>query len=317
MISNLKRATVRQTLCPVVLACDDAYGMPLATTLRSAVEANPDAWPIECHILSDRITERTKRKVVASLPQGSAVIRWVAVELSDFSRFSTAPHISRITYARLLIAEILPSHISRILYLDTDLLVLEDLRALCNTDLEDAAIGAVVDSFLDQATKQDRAGCETVPRVSSYFNAGVLVIDLDRWRRSQIAEKAMEYLARHPDSPYSDQDALNIACNGQWRKLDSRWNFQEHCHSRIRGLPAKSRPAIVHFITKSKPWIVKALNANASLYDSFRSRTSFARTPWERLRDGQQRFWLRANNFIRRNLRHRGRYTSPQSPAPS
>jgi lipopolysaccharide biosynthesis glycosyltransferase len=307
MISNLKRATVGQTLCPIVLACDDAYGMPLATTLRSLVQANPDAWPIECHVLSDGITEQTKRKVVASLPEGSAVIRWVAVELSDFARFSTAPHISKITYARLLIAEILPSHISRVLYLDTDLLALVDLRALCNTELEDAPIGAVVDSFLDPATKEDRPGYETVPRVDNYFNAGVLLIDLDRWRERRIAEKALEYLSRHPESPYSDQDALNVACNGQWRKLDARWNFQGHVHTRVEELAPGHRPFIVHFATRWKPWMVEALSCNASLYDSFRSRTRFARTPWERLRDGQQQFWLRANNLIRRGLRPEGK----------
>jgi lipopolysaccharide biosynthesis glycosyltransferase len=303
MINNPKRATVGQTLCPIVLACDNGYGMPLATTLRSLVDANPSAWPIECYVLSDGIAEQTKRNVAASLPEGSAVIRWVPVELSDFARFSTAPHISRITYARLLIAEILPPHIARILYLDTDLLVLGDLLALCSTDLEGAAMGAVLDSYLDSATKQNSPDYVNVPRVDNYFNAGVLLIDLGRWRGRRIAEKAVEYLSRHPDSPYSDQDALNVACNGQWRKLDSRWNFQGHCLTHIQKIAPVNRPAIVHFSTKWKPWIVEALNANASFYDSFRSRTRFARTPWERLRDGQKQLWARANNFLRRRMR--------------
>jgi lipopolysaccharide biosynthesis glycosyltransferase len=179
-ITNHLEVSSKATLCPIVLACDDSYGMPLATALRSMVEANRHAWPIQCYVLSDGVGEKTKRKVLASLPPDSVVIHWMPVELSAFAQFSTISHISKITYARFVITQIIPSHVSRALYLDSDLLVLDDLGPLCQTDLGDGVFGAVVDSFMDQATKQNRPGYERVPRVQNYFNAGVLLIDLKR-----------------------------------------------------------------------------------------------------------------------------------------
>jgi lipopolysaccharide biosynthesis glycosyltransferase len=286
--------------CPVVLACDDAYGMPLATTLRSLVDANKPSWPIECYVLSDRISDKTRGRVVASLPEGAAVIHWIPVELDDFADYSTAAHISRITYARLLLPRLMPGHVRTLLYLDTDLLIFDDLRSLCAKSMELRPLAAAEDGFMDRAIKQNRAGYERLPRVGRYFNAGVLLVDLERWREDRIPEKAAAYLAAHPDSPYSDQDALNVACDNQWAALDVRWNFQEHRFESIAGRIERERIAIVHFVTNEKPWIANVLSPNVGLYDKHRSRTRYARTLRDRLRDSATEMLVRARHLLGR-----------------
>lgn len=273
-----------RTSCPIVFACDAAYAMPLATTLRSVVETNPSSWPLEIHVIADGISNDLQTRIFNSLPPGSASIRWVTPELGLFTEFSTCGWISKITFARLLIPRIFPDTTRRVLYLDSDLLVLRPLRPLWETNLDGAVVGAVSDGGRDFASKADEPKYEGLPRVHDYFNAGVLLIDLDLWRKKQVSENALEYLKRNPRSPYSDQDALNVACDKLWKKIDPRWNFQTH----LAGVPNMSsdqRPGIIHFATMSKPWKASVRNSYAKLYDSFRGRTLFARSPGDKLRD--------------------------------
>ena len=136
-------------------------------------------------------------------------------------------------------------------------------------------------------------GVELLPAVTDYFNAGVLLIDLPRWREERISERAYAYLTAHPEAPLGDQDGLNFACDGLWKKLDPRWNFQKHFEEQIASLTAAERPAIVHFVTGQKPWLPRSLSVNAGLYDTFRSQTRFARTRGTGFSDAVQISWRR------------------------
>jgi lipopolysaccharide biosynthesis glycosyltransferase len=291
-------ATV-ETGMSLVLACDAGYAMPLATTLRSLVEHNTGHHPIAIYVLVDSFPEELCRRVSASLPSPGRAINWIPIDLNAFSEFSTMPGVSKMTYARLLIPQVLPEQISRVLYLDTDILVLRDLWPLWKQELGDAVVGAVrdgVDNLLQ--AKSDRVA--KVPAVKSYFNAGVLLMDLARWRADGVSERALAYLKQFPDSLFGDQDALNVACDDKWKSLDLRWNFQGHLKQRIADLPPDDIPGIVHFITNGKPWKASSLSANASLYESFRSRTQFARSAWEKIADVVVKNAMRLHNLLSR-----------------
>ncbi len=295
---------------PIVLACDAAYAMPLATTLRSIVEANRNSWPLDFHVLSEGFSEDTKNRVFDSLPNGAASIRWLAVDLSPFGDFATLSHISKMTYSRFLIPSIFPDTVSKVLYLDTDLLVLDDLNTLWETDLEGAVLGAVTDD-LDHYLKGDKEGCaevprlKEIPRVRNYFNAGVLLIDLDRWREERISEKSLKYLAQHPTLPFADQDALNVIGDCLWKQVESRWNFQDHYEKRIAEMNPNARPGIVHFVTRFKPWKPSSASVNALFYDDFRNRTLFARTFREKLWEIIEGIWCRCRSIVWRSTFYR------------
>jgi lipopolysaccharide biosynthesis glycosyltransferase len=285
--------------CPLIFASDESYAMPLATALRSTAESNRRWWPLQVMILTFDFSEHTKKKVVESLPTGAASISWIPVDLKLFDGFSTMQYISKTTYARFLIPSVVPETASKVLYFDADLLVLSDLGALWETELGQAAVGAVRDR-LDDQIKADLPCVATAPRVREYFNAGVLLIDLANWRKEKVTEKALEFLTQHPKTPFSDQDALNVACDGNWKKLDARWNFRVD-EVDIASLSAEQRPSIVHFVTSHKPWNARIPNTNASFYDAFRSRTQFARTPLERQRDIWQGNWSTFKRMLKRS----------------
>jgi lipopolysaccharide biosynthesis glycosyltransferase len=259
--------------------------MPLATALRSIAEAKLTIDPLEVYILYSTFEARIQTLVSNSVPPGSLMIHWVPVELKRFEACATASHISRMTYARLLIPDLLPKRVSRILYLDADILVFDDLSALQDIDLNGFAIGAVLDR-LDSLLKAGKTlWTKELPRVRNYFNAGVILVDLERWRNERISEKAIDYLSRHPRSPLSDQDALNVVCDDGWQQLEPRWNFLNDHETAISRIAARKRPGILHFAGRLKPWQIGILDPNACLYDLIRSRTCFARTDRDKFRD--------------------------------
>jgi lipopolysaccharide biosynthesis glycosyltransferase len=275
---------VERTNRPVVLACDEAYAMPLATTLRSIVDSNSSGHRISFYVLTTGMSDGARKRVLNSLPAGTASIQWLHVGLDAFAEYQTRSHISKMTYARLLIPEMFPDA-DRALYLDSDILVLRDLTPLWETDLEGNLLGAVLDGMDPQLKSGDQT-LQVVPHVRSYFNAGVLLMDLNKWREERISERALEYLGQFPNSPFSDQDALNVVCDGRWKRVDGRWNCQAHLnYNDLSKMRAEQVPAIVHFVTSGKPWNMWVPNANAAVYDVFRSRTLFARTVSQKVWD--------------------------------
>lgn len=283
---------------PIVLACDERYAMPLATTVRSLVEANRSARPLQVIVLTTKFSEKTKRKVETSVAATEASFRWLNIDLSPFGNCSTLAYISKITYARLLLPYMLSESTKKALYLDADILVLDDLQALWETDLQEAVLGAVEDIDSPRHSRRLEVTAQRttrkVPQENpspryAYFNAGVLLIDLERWREERISERAMEYLAQYPNTPYSDQDALNVVCSGRWKALDNRWNLQKLDHGARPGMSDSGRAAIVHFIWRNKPWDPTAFCASADFYEAYRNRTEFARTRIDRFFDAYRR----------------------------
>ncbi|MCU1308778.1 MAG: glycosyl transferase family 8 [Acidobacteriaceae bacterium] len=287
----------------IVMACDKTFAMPLATALRSIAEANQKDRCLEVFVLTSQFSARLKRKVLHSLPKRSLSVHWMFVDLTSFETFSPVSYLSKMTYARLLIPHLFPNTDSRVLYLDTDMLVLDDLEPLWNIDLEGAAFGAVIDR--DSLAQSKRVGLDAyaklnpIPHRCDYFNAGLLLIDLARWRREQISERAMQYLVEHPHTPFADQDALNVVSDGEWTQLDPRWNAQAHDARGYSAIPLEQRPAIVHFVGKYKPWNPIRLDVNAQFYDDVRKRTQFVRTPWVRTGEAVQRHWRFVKDLLK------------------
>ena len=268
----------------VVFAIDEAYAMPLATAMRSIVEANAGSLPFDFRVLIEDISAATRDRVEKSLPTGAASIRWIQIDLGALGDIHPAEYASGIINARLLIPRLV-TDVARVLYLDADILVLGRLDSLWNEDLRGAPVGAVLDG-MDERLQAGDPSLAGLPRVRRYFNSGVMLIDLEAWRDFEITERAIDYLRRCPQARYPDQDALNWALDGDWIELDPRWNCQAHLHNQdLVRMPPEKRPHILHFVTAGKPWNAWVPNANAGVYDAMRAQTLFARGLRDRMRD--------------------------------
>lgn len=173
-------------------------------------------------------------------------------------------HLTVETYYRLFLEMAFDETVKRVVYLDADLVVLGDLSQLAAVDLGGKTIGAIVDIYVRRWGKGGGALRGETTDDNPYFNAGVLVIDLDAWRTRQVQPRALDFLASNRDRIlFHDQDALNAVLADDWKALDPRWNRMTHYWEQRRDgtLPFSQEtiaslhdPFIVHFATGSKPW---------------------------------------------------------------
>ncbi|MEM8705995.1 MAG: glycosyltransferase family 8 protein [Actinomycetota bacterium] len=170
----------------------------------------------------------------------------------------------------------------RIVYLDADIVVADDVSPLLDVDLGGHALGAVQNlrapfvSSTDGLTAWDFLGLEPA---APYFNAGVLVLDAARWRAEDLETASIEMAHRLHDAdllPMADQDTLNALFADDWQRLDPRWNqhplaFEDSGHHHtLLDADALQRlrddPAIVHFIGRDKPWLASSRHPFRSVW---------------------------------------------------
>ncbi len=280
----------------IVCACDAGYIPHLATMLLSLVENN-ERHRIRVFVLCDGVLPG-REKLAALLRGHRAQLSFISIEAGLLQSLFVNAHIGKTTYARLLIGELLPPEIDRLLYLDCDLIVRGDLGGLWNTDLAGKSIGAVPE--ITRYSWHSRLG---LPPDSPYFNGGVMLVDLRRWREMDIGRRALGFAREHPDRlQWWDQCALNLILHDDWLPLDPIWNFQsmevgviDHGMIRFRRLSPSIRAAIrvVHFTTGSKPWHYMNCHPLKGEYLEYRHRT-----PWP-LDTFEDRY---PDNMIRRFL---------------
>lgn len=242
---------------------------------------------VAIHVLTcdaDPEVEARLRKTLHPYPRVEVCV-W-RVDPARLAGLFVDRHLSMETYLRFLAPEVLPRDIARVVYLDCDVIVLDDIARLACTDLGGKAVGAVADCDWPDAGSRDRLTGLGLGPQHVYVNAGVLVMDLARWRRDRLAERLLGYcteqgsrLLRH------DQDALNAVLMDDICLLDRRWNLQVLLLSRWakRGLAqdhaataaARSNPAILHFSTGEKPWRFRAWTRRKALYFAYRDQTAW------------------------------------------
>lgn len=255
----------------LVFAGDDASGPGLAVAMHSAL-ANlaPAAHPDVC-VLDNGLSElsRSRLRKVVRAARSVDDVRWIPTPGEHLGEVAIDSHLTPASYSRLLIPELLPQHIRRVVYLDADVLVREDISPLFTVDLRGAPTGAVRD-FVITSTVHESSGVRERAHPRPYFNAGVLVIDVARWRVEGLGERAMRYAGAGEPLRWADQDALN-ALGVDWHELDFRWNVQprardlrvvgkRRAHTEIedhlyRRYSDSGRAAwVLHFAGRTKPW---------------------------------------------------------------
>lgn len=249
----------------------DTNNVPqLAATLAGVFgRLRSDAFAV-VHVIhtSDAIpaVARLTRSIVTG---GRGEVRRVEISNESLAGFPAVGFIPPIAYARLLLPDVLPD-VSKVIYLDCDLLVRADLAEMWDQTLDEFSLAAAVDYAiprLDAPNSLAYCRSELTNPIAYAFNSGVLLIDLDSWRELDVIGRSIEFVRRFHTQLYSaDQDVLNFLFQGRWQRLDPRWNlpqtmlqterrsvldlaeFEAH-----RGRPV-SDGVIYHFNGPLKPW---------------------------------------------------------------
>ncbi len=277
--SQSRTAASKCDTMDIAFGFDDNYVPHVAAAIASIAATATDVSSIRFILLHTGVDESRRRLVEAVSP--AARFEWIEVHASDLPMITgreAISHINEATFLRLATERVAPLDCHRLIYLDADLTVKSDLRALWEYDLGDHYLGAVHDC-IDAPEFADRWGLG--PNSLGYFNAGVLLIDLDKVRQEKAFSRALKFiLEKNP--PLADQDALNWVAWGRWTRIPTRWNVQRHIALRyqlderlISEAVTGRSAAIVHFTGRDKPWLRSAYHPWAWLYWAALKRTPF------------------------------------------
>ena len=277
---------------PIVVAAsaDDAYAMPLAVMVRSLLTNLPAEERVRLFVLDGGITRESRDRLLASWPNQRLEVEWLAPNSRLLRDVKISGHVTLPSYFRVLIGSTLPASVNRAVYLDADVIVESNLAELWAVDLGNHPVAAVRDWIVLTVSAPNglmnwrEIGLD--PR-QPYFNAGVLLIDIARWRQDGTEHKIVDHLVRHRQHiRWHDQDGLNAVLGRDCLELDPRWNLniRNRKFPALESLPfgAAEYEAIVagaricHFATHVKPWHTDCEHPHRERFFHYLDQTAWA-----------------------------------------
>jgi lipopolysaccharide biosynthesis glycosyltransferase len=241
-----------------IVCCSDEQYMPLtATMLMSLVRNHTSHELLNVYIINNGVSQATQHNIDNLFSSENIVINWLPVDPKQIpSILEISDQYENISchYYRLLTPYLLSQKITKVLYLDVDLVILKDISELWKIDFNNHIVAATQD-FLESCGNAISNCIELgIDPRAKYFNSGVLLIDLKKWREQDISKKVIRCRLSNEEavrasSHYSyDQFGLNIILVNQWHVLAPQWNYSPG--------PEKSdiSPSIVHYYGDVKPW---------------------------------------------------------------
>lgn len=265
---------------PIVFNLNESY-VPYASVLMTSIIQNTNkdsnvagGGAYNFHLLMDFVSQETKEKLQNLILELSKIypctLNIHILEDDYFVAYSLKKHKGKyLAYYRLKIGSILPQSITKCVYLDVDMLVLGDLRELFAIDLKGKICGVVMEYNSQKIFKPKDKTYKTLDITGSYFNSGMLLVDLYLWRKEGIEDKAFGFSKSYYYFLH-DQDLLNLALYEKTYKIGMEWNFMVYVYYRAicadergrRKLPYRRQEfnyslkniKIMHYFAYSKPW---------------------------------------------------------------
>jgi len=252
----------------IALTFDQNYLTPFFVVLTSVFSNNP-ASCIHVHAIATGLSIAEKDRIRAFVQQHQNEITFYEVSSEQLAGFAVPQnsHLSVATYYRLFLPYLITEEVDKLLYLDTDIVVIGSLSELYNTNLE-ALLFAAVPEVSATKNRPDLGIYEE----NIYFNAGVMLMNIAEWKKRRISEKAIQCIQNYPEKLiYHDQDALNIVAENHYYKLDGKYNvlpfdIPEYLPTRKYKDFLKDK-VIMHYTLKEyKPWSILSTHHFSYLY---------------------------------------------------
>ncbi|RZK45188.1 MAG: glycosyltransferase family 8 protein [Hymenobacter sp.] len=260
-----------ENIIHLALAFDQNFIIPFYVTITSILENNKKN-TIFFHVIATGISEEEQQKIEYYVAESNANIKFYKIDLALAESFPiSSPHFTAATYYRLFFPALVPANVQRLLYLDVDIVVNKDLLKFYELEIGNFVLAAALDPGMKVRPELN------IVQHDSYFNAGVLLINIEKWRRLNITDKAIQYIIDYPERIlHDDQDALNAVLINNWFRIDKKLNLQrlsvpnvsrEHLKSFIEGV------VIIHYTSYDKPWNRFCTHPLKYLYDFYLSKS--------------------------------------------
>lgn len=301
-------------LC-VAYNADDNYAKYLGISMLSLFEANKEFKGIDVYIMDCGISDKNKEKLVKIADEYGRRIFFASMKdfISGLKLNMGHKKIASATYARLFLSSVVPETYKKVLYLDCDTIIMDNLSSLWKTDLKDFFAAGVRDTVERYAVT--RIG---LTKRDLYVNAGVLLVNLSAWRKHNIQKAFLDFIEKFGGNvPFHDQGIINGVCGKSIFALSPRYNvtsnmftftsdsirkiyYMDSYYSEKELTEARKNPAILHFTTGlvGRPW---EENCTHPKKDEFIKAAE--KSPWkdDPLLPDSRRFTLKAFTFLYRH----------------
>ncbi len=243
----------------VAFCIDDNFAPYLAVSLASLIK-NTDSC-VSLNIVGNLSSE--VKRCLRMLESEKVTINFIAYKANITEGKLSERYQGRlngITFIRYALAEILPQ-LDRVVYLDADILFTGDIKTLWDESLDGKTVGVVEDHSLTSQNRPEKIALSS----KSYFNAGVMLIDLAKWRENDTFQHLTSVHSSREQWEYNDQDVLNKVLDEQAHYLDAKFNAQTYTimHSDV------TSPVVVHFTGQEKPWHLSSAHPYTEQYRRF------------------------------------------------
>lgn len=240
---------------PVCMVVDDGYLPFAATTLVSICENTQER--IACYILAHNIPSERKQKFEEGVQtlKGLCGVRWIDVRDEWLEGLVVGKHISVVTYARIFIPEVVKAE-KKVLFTDVDVLFQGDVGELYREKFDDCVICAVPEDDVADGHREDKKRLE-IPEDAIYFNAGLLLIDCEKWRAGNWTKRLLDDV-KQDVSKFTcyDQDLLNRNMYSSYKSLSKKWCWiRQRAKFERANVEYLKDPGIRHFNGRVKPWL--------------------------------------------------------------
>ena len=279
----------------ILLASDDNYAPLLGVTIYSLLKNNDkDFNEINIFVLDDGISNMNKDKLYDISKNFKCNVVLSFIQYDDISKvlnMDIKATRSLSTFARLFATSLLDDSIDKILYMDCDALVVDSLKELWEIDISDYECAAVADacptyvnSFLN------------LPEDETHFNAGLLLINLKKWRENNLEKKFLDFIIENNGEVFhNDQGVINVICKNNILKLHPKYNILapffdvsyedvlkfydiDNYYSKEIVEDAVTNPVFIHLtqFVNGRPWFTNATkHPLRKLFDSYVNETPF------------------------------------------
>ena len=206
----------------IALAFDEKYVTPFLVVLTSIFENNKGI-RIHLHSIATGVSFEEKQRIRAFVQKNNSEISFYQLKPTALQGLivpAKKPHMTLAAYYRLFFPFLVPGYVKKLLYLDSDIIVLKNLHELYQQDLGLFPFGAVPE--VNATKSRPDLG---IHEEGIYFNSGVMLINVPEWKKQKITEKAVRFVREFPDKLVClDQDALNATIENNYFKLPANFN---------------------------------------------------------------------------------------------
>ncbi len=277
----------------VVFNVDNRYVRHMCVTILSILDKNPNKI-IAFHVITCELSKENREYISSLLSEDHVSVKFYDVDINTLRNFSVGkftgnPNISYAAYLRLFIPDLLPQDIGKVLYLDCDIVVVNSLTELWHKDINQYCLAATDDYGNAQECGARRMGLETG---FTYFNSGVMLINLQKLREMNFMKKVQDYLVTDGYRILMhDQDILNGLLYKQRLPLEERWNM-------MRNTDNTTDYSIIHY-AGLKPWYIECPHPLKHIYYHYLAMTKWANEKPVHFYSKLQRIKIFIKSFLR------------------